>query len=87
MNGSLPMNGDAFPSLGLKDLHVQETRGPNRPRMGQAGRTGPTGPGASRPGLVAPSLPWVLMYYALCPLQLHHFDDVILVSKMEVLLA
>jgi hypothetical protein len=23
--------------------------------------------------------------YALCPLHLHHFDDVILVSKMEVL--
>jgi hypothetical protein len=25
--------------------------------------------------------------YALCPLHLHHFDDVILASKMEVLLA
>jgi hypothetical protein len=25
--------------------------------------------------------------YALCPLHLHHFDDVILTSKMEVLLA
>jgi hypothetical protein len=34
--------------------------------VGQAGRTGPTGPGPSRPGSVAPSLPWVLMY--LCPL-------------------
>jgi hypothetical protein len=31
------------------------------PEVGQAGRLGSTGPGPSRPGSVAPSLPWVLM--------------------------
>jgi hypothetical protein len=30
--------------------------------LGQAGWPGPTGPGPSRRGLVAPSLPWVLMH-------------------------
>jgi hypothetical protein len=55
--------------------------------MGQASRLGPTGLGPSRPGLVASSLPWVPGDYALCPLHLHDFGDVILASKMEVLLA
>jgi hypothetical protein len=37
------------------------------PGVVQAGRLGPTGPGPSRPGLFAPSLPWVLMYLCTLP--------------------
>jgi hypothetical protein len=35
--------------------------------VGQAGRLGPTGPGPSRPGSVAPSLPWVLVVLCTLP--------------------
>jgi hypothetical protein len=35
--------------------------------VGQAGRPGPTGPSPLRPGLVAPSLPWVLIYLCTFP--------------------
>jgi hypothetical protein len=55
--------------------------------LGQAGRLEPTGPGPSRPGSVAPSLLWALMDFCTLPLHLHYFDDVILASKVEVLLA
>jgi hypothetical protein len=41
--------------------------------VGWAGRTGPTGPGPSRPGSVAPSLPWVLMWLCTLPLPLACF--------------
>jgi hypothetical protein len=74
--------------LGLKNLRVQ----------GKGGRTDPgTGPSrpawANRPRPIparlgrpfAPVGPHVIMHFA--PLHLHHFDDVILTSKMEVLRA
>jgi hypothetical protein len=73
--------------IGLKDLHVQEMGGRTDLGMGQAGRPGPTGPGPSWPGSVATSLLWVLMSLCTFPLHLYHFDNVILTSKMEVLLA
>jgi hypothetical protein len=57
------------------------------PGMGQAGRPGPTGPGPFRPGSVALRAHGSSCHYALYPLHLHHFDDVILASKMEGLLA
>jgi hypothetical protein len=44
------------------------------PKVGQAGSVALRSCGSS-------------YLYALCPLHLHHFDDVILASKMEVLLA
>jgi hypothetical protein len=81
---ALPMsNGGASRVLGLKILRVQ----------GKGGRTG------HRSGLGRPA--WAHLglvrspfrsrgsscNYALCPLHLHDFDDVILTSKMEVLRA
>jgi hypothetical protein len=60
------VNGGASTYLGLKDLHAQEKGGRTEPRVGQAGRPGPTGLGPSWPDSVAPSLPWVLM--SLCTL-------------------
>jgi hypothetical protein len=80
-------NGGASTNLGLKDLHVQEKGVPNRPRSGprrpdQDDRPKPIPTRFSRP--FAPMGPHVFMYFA--P-HLHHFDDVILTSKMEVLLS
>jgi hypothetical protein len=86
-NGSPSANGGASTYLGLKDLHAQEMGGQTNPGVGQVGRPRPTDPVPSWPGSVAPSLPWVLMSLCTLPLNLHHFDDVILASKMEVLLA
>jgi hypothetical protein len=60
-------NGGASRNLGLKDFRVQEKGAEPTPGVGQAGRLGPTGPGPSRPGSVAPSLPWVLMYLCTLP--------------------
>jgi hypothetical protein len=65
-NGSLPANGGASTYLGLKDLYTQEMGGRTDPRVGQAGRPGPTGLGPSWPGSVAPSFSWVLL--SLCTL-------------------
>jgi hypothetical protein len=85
-NGSLPANGGASTYLGLKDLHAQEKGGPNRPRggPGRSARSAQAHPGPVRSPLrsCGPSC-----IYAPCPLHLHHFDDVIIASKMEVLLA
>jgi hypothetical protein len=81
--------GGASNNLGLKDLWLQEKGGPNRPpewaRLADLGRPAQAHPGPVRSPL---ALPWVLMYlfYELFPLHLHHFDDVILTFKMEVLL-
>jgi hypothetical protein len=52
-------NGGASRDLGLKILRVGG--GGLTLGQGQAGRLGPTGPGPSRRGSVAPSLPWVLV--------------------------
>jgi hypothetical protein len=80
-------NGSASTYLGFKYLHVQEkVGGGTDPGVGQASRLRPTGLGPFRPDSVAPSLPRVLLYLFTSPLHLHHFDDVILASKMEVLL-
>jgi hypothetical protein len=75
-------NGDAYMNLGLKIFRVQEKGAEPTLEVGQAGRLGPTGP------------VWLPLRsrgsscnYALCPLHLHYFDNVILASKMEVLLA
>jgi hypothetical protein len=57
------------------------------PEVGQAGWLALTGPGPFRPGSVALRSRGSSCIYALCPLHLHHFDDVILTSKIEVLLA
>jgi hypothetical protein len=85
-NGSLSLNSSASMYL-LKDLHAQEIGVRTDPKVVQGGRPGPTGPGPSWPGSVAPSILWVLISLCTFPLHLHHFDDVILASKMEVLLA
>jgi hypothetical protein len=60
-------NGGASSNLGLKDLRVQEKGGRTDPRSGPgrpawADRRRPT-----RPGWVAPSLPWVLMHLCTLP--------------------
>jgi hypothetical protein len=66
-------NGGASTNLGLKVLRVQEKGAELTPGVGQASRLGPTGPGPSRPGSVAPSLPWVFMYLCTFPPQLALF--------------
>jgi hypothetical protein len=80
---SLFANGGASTNLGLKILRVQ----------GKGGRTD----AGSRPSRLAQAHPDPVRsplrsrgsscIYALSPLHLHYFDDVILASKMEVLLA
>jgi hypothetical protein len=78
-NVSLSANGGApgtkgWRSFGCKERGAEPTR-----ELGQAGRLGPArSPLRSRGSSCD---------YALCPLHLHHFDDVILASKMEVLRA
>jgi hypothetical protein len=81
-------NGGASSNLGLKDLWVQEKGGSNRPpewaRPDGLGRPAQTHLSPVRSRLHSRGSSCI---YALCPLHLHHFDDVILASKMEVLLA
>jgi hypothetical protein len=79
VNGSLSANGGAPTYIGLHHLHAQE--------MGSRTANSADWLGPSLLGSVAPSLPWVLWDFSLSPLQLHHFDDVILTSKIEGLLA
>jgi hypothetical protein len=62
-----PANGGASRDLGLKILRVQEKGGEPNPELGQASWLGPTGPGPSRPGSVALSLPWVLIHLCTLP--------------------
>jgi hypothetical protein len=86
-NGSLPANGGASTYLGLKDLHAQEMGAEPTPewaRPAGLGRLAQTYPGPIRSPLCFCGSSCL---YALCSLHLHHFDDVILASKMEVLLA
>jgi hypothetical protein len=89
---------DANGSLSCEWRHLQELRveAPSGARKG-----GPNGPwnwarlaGLGRPAQAHPGLAWSPLrsrgsscIYALCPLHLHYFDDVILTPKMEVLLA
>jgi hypothetical protein len=78
----------AYTNLGLKVLRVEEKGGPNRPpewaRPASLGRLAQARPGPVRSPLRSRGSSCI---YALCPLHLHYFEDVILVSKMEVLLA
>jgi hypothetical protein len=76
------VNGGASRDLGLKILRVQGKGAELTLEVGQAGWLGPTGPVRSPLGSRGSSC-----IYALCSLHLHHFDDVILASKMEVLRA
>jgi hypothetical protein len=84
---ALPLsNGGASRVLGLKILWVQGKGGPNRPPEW----AGPAGLGRPTQAHLSPVQSPLrsrgsLGDYALCPLHLHDFDDVILASKMEVL--
>jgi hypothetical protein len=57
----------------LQGFRVEDPSGARKggaeptPGVGQVGRLGPTGLGPSRPGSVAPSLPWVLMWLCTLP--------------------
>jgi hypothetical protein len=79
-----PLGGD----LGLKILQVQGKGRPNRPRdwarLAGLGRPAQAHLGPVRLPLRARGSSGD---YALCPLHLHDFGDVILTSKMKVLLA
>jgi hypothetical protein len=81
-------NGSASRDLGLKILQVQGKGGQNDP---QSGPGWPAWADCPRPvparlGRPFASVgPHAFMHFA--PLHLHHFDDVILTSKMEVLRA
>jgi hypothetical protein len=88
-NGSLPANGSVSRTLGLKILRVQgKGRGANRPpewaRPAGLGQPAQAHLGPVRSPLRSRGSSGD---YALCPFHLHDFDDVILVSKMEVLRA
>jgi hypothetical protein len=75
-------NGGASSNLRLKDLLCKKKENEPTPEVGPAGRLGPTGPVQSPLRSRGSSC-----IYELCALLSHHFDDVILASKMEVLLA
>jgi hypothetical protein len=71
-------NGGPSRDLGLKILRV----------IGKGGRTDAgTGPGPPDPARSPLRSRGSSCDYALCPLHLHYFDNVILASKMEVLFA
>jgi hypothetical protein len=81
-------NGGGSSNLGLKDLRVQEKGDRTDPRSrawpANLGRPAQAHPSPVRSPIRSRGSSRI---YALCPLHLHHFDDVILASKMEVLLA
>jgi hypothetical protein len=87
-NGSMYREWRCLHGLRVEDPSGARKGGPNRPsqwaRPAGFGRPAQAHPGPARSPLRSrgPSCD-----YALCPLHLHHFDDVILASKMEVLLA
>jgi hypothetical protein len=62
-----PTNGGASQNLGLKDLRVKEKGGRTDPRSGPDRSAWADGLGPSRPGSIAPPLPWVLMYLCTLP--------------------
>jgi hypothetical protein len=90
-----PLGANAFLFRGqhLQGLRVEDPSGarkggPNRPwdwaRPAGLGRPALADPSPARSPLRSRGSS---CDYALCPLHLHHFDDVILASKMEVLRA
>jgi hypothetical protein len=87
-NGSLYCEWRRLHGLRVEDPSGARKRGPNRPsewaRPAGLGRPAQAHLGPARSPLRSCGSS---CDYALCPLHLHHFDDVILASKMEVLLA
>jgi hypothetical protein len=91
-----PLGANSSPSCEwrrLQGLRVEDPTGarkggPNRPRNwarpAGLGRPAQAHPGPARSPLRSHGSSCI---YALCSLHLHHFDDVILASKMEVLCA
>jgi hypothetical protein len=87
-NGSLPCEWRRLQGFRVKDPSGARKGGPNQP----AEWAGPAGLGRPAWAHLGPvRLPLhsrgSLCNYALCPLHLHDFDDIILASKMEVLRA
>jgi hypothetical protein len=88
VNGSHSCEWRRLHELRVEDPSSVRKRGPNRPpewaRPANLGR-----PAQAHPDPVPSPLRsrGSSCIYALCPLHLHYFDDVILASKMEVLLA
>jgi hypothetical protein len=68
-NGSLLCEWRRLQGFRVEDPSGARKGGPNQPPKW----TGPTGPGPSRPGSVAPSLPWVLRWLCTLPLPLAWF--------------
>jgi hypothetical protein len=88
VNGSLSCEWRRLHELRVEASSGARKGGPNRPpewaRPAGLGRPAQAHPGPIRSPLRSHGSSCL---YALCPLHLHYFDDVILVSKMEVLLA
>jgi hypothetical protein len=85
-NGSLPVEWQRLQGFRVEDPSGARKGGTNRP-LGWAGPAGLGRPAQAHLGLVRSPLRSCGSSgdYALFPLHLHDFDDVILVSKMEVL--
>jgi hypothetical protein len=86
-NGSLSLEWRRLQQLRVEGSSGARKNRPNWP-LEWARPTGLGRPAQAHPGPVLSPLrssgsSWI---YALCPLHLHHFDDVILASKMEDLL-
>jgi hypothetical protein len=88
VNGSLSCEWWRPHKLRVEEHSGARKGGPNRPsewaRAAGLGRLAQAHPGPVRSPLRSRGSSCI---YALCPLHLHYFDDVILASKMEVLLA
>jgi hypothetical protein len=87
-NGSLPLEWWRLQGFRVEDPSGAREGGPNR-RRNWAGPAGLDRPARAQFGPVRSPLRshGSSGDYALCPLHLHDFDDVILASKMEVLRA
>jgi hypothetical protein len=85
-NGSPPCEWRRLQGLRVEDPSGARKGGPNRPRN-WARPAGLGWPAQAHPSPVRSPLRsrGSSCDYALCPVHLHHFDDVILASKMEVL--
>jgi hypothetical protein len=88
VNGSLSCEWRCLQQLRVEGSSGARKRRPNRPlqwaRLAGLGRSAQAHPGPVRSPLRSRGSSCI---YALCPFHLHHFDNVILTSKMEVLLA
>jgi hypothetical protein len=86
-NGSPYCEWRCLHGLRVEDPSGAREGGPNRPRNwarpAGLGRPAQAHPGPVRSPLCSRGYSCI---YALCPLHLHYFDDIILTSKMEVLL-